>query len=101
MDNVQKILCSDLGTTEKLIALALVTDTPVEGIGVSGKSVSRHEKAAREFVEGLGAGAPEAPVRQREKVDPDAWLRAQEEDLRESLKTKKPLEGSRDPYGYR
>jgi hypothetical protein len=86
MDRVRMVLESDLNQSAKLIALALVTDVPVTGIGISGKSIQRHEAAARAFVDAMprvvDALAPR--VREREKADPEAWLRAQEEDLRQS-----------------
>jgi hypothetical protein len=103
MDRVRMVLESDLCPSAKLIALALVTDVPVTGVGLSGKSIQRHEGAAREFVDQLPkvVDAPAPRAREREKVDPDAWLREQETDLRDSLARKKPLEGSRQgPYGY-
>jgi hypothetical protein len=74
MDHVRMVLGSDLGATEKLIALALVADHPVTGIGLSCKTVTRHAGNAREFIEKLPrvvdavASGTTAPARPPEGV---------------------------------
>jgi hypothetical protein len=93
IENLKEILLSSMNATEKQIASAIVLDVPLTGIGISGKSISRHEQAAREFVEGLSSRAsvadapgvrgawPEKKRPPRESADPERWMAEQERDL--------------------
>jgi hypothetical protein len=92
MDRVRMILESELSQSAKLIALALVADVPVSGIGLSGKSIQRHEEDARAFVDAMPKVVDAPAPRQRESGvgAVERFLAAQEADLRDSLRTRKP-----------
>jgi primosomal protein N'' len=105
MDRVRTVLESDLNQSAKLIALALVADVPVMSIGLSGTSLKRHEDAARKFVDQMPRAVDAPAPRPRERADATAierFMRAQERDLRDSLRTRKPdvvgTWGPGDPY---
>jgi hypothetical protein len=100
MERVKTVLESDLGPSAKLLACALVASVPMTGIGLSAKSIQRHYDAARNFVDGLGALVPDTPPpKVREKADADAWLRAQEADLKQVNRGfSSDVWSARDPY---
>jgi hypothetical protein len=92
---VARILQSDLGPTAKLVAIAEVCGVRVHAIGLSNRSIERHLADAQELVRSIRSEVQEAPVtRPREKADPDAWLRFQEQDLMVSKAGVKPLHRS-------
>jgi hypothetical protein len=94
MEAVRMVLTSDLAQAEKLIALALITDVPVTGVGLSNKTITRHEKAARAFVEQLPTfvttPARKGPPRESSAGALERWERFQSDDLRDSRLRRTP-----------